>query len=399
MLPVFSSPLVTVYHTGNEVSILNEKIFVKSAIVYKKFTKKFCEICNKTGRFCHYIRMPFFASPQRKIHLRRVVQNLRVIHVQIRGQPLQHEPQKLLRRHGEQVGIAVRYADGAGDGRVGGEAAEAVHGPVQDHRREQADAQPLLHHGEDCVVVLNAVAHLGDDAQRPKGVEHGADAALLHVDQRLALEQREGDAVIGSERVILGEDRHELVPQERDVGQIADHLGIDKGEVDHARADPLGEGGVVAHVEHKMRPGIAVAEFAHEAGEHMLGHAGEGADADLAGLDAAQLPHPVGEVAMVGDQLADERIELLAVGGQADAGAGADQQLQREFVLQRADHLADGGLRIAEGLGGPGEAAQLHDAAERDIAGHDHYLRGRFGYLHHSTFMRDLQGRNLQKHP
>ena len=114
---------------------------------------------------------------------------------------------------------------------------------------------------------------------------------------------------------------------------------------------------------------MAALEGDHPAGKQRAADAGEGADADDAALEPLHFALTTREgIFGVGDGL-DVGKDRFAVGGEVDAFFAAGEQGEAELLLEIFHRLADGALRILDGIGGFGESAVLDDFAKDVVFG------------------------------
>ncbi|MPM93157.1 hypothetical protein SDC9_140293 [bioreactor metagenome] len=95
-----------------------------------------------------------------------------------------------------------------------------------------------------------------------------------------------------------------------------------------------------------------------------MARGGHDAKGQLAARDVIHLGHLSAQQLGLLQNLQSAVIDHLTCVGQLHAPAFAQQQATTEFVLQRLDHLADGGLGHMQGFGRAGEAVLAHDLNE-----------------------------------
>ena len=128
--------------------------------------------------------------------------------------------------------------------------------------------------------------------------------------------------------------------------------------------DPFPDFGIVAQQQFEGDFRVVLAEGADKRRQPVGGDAGEGADADEAGLQAVdgidfalQVPVGFADMPCVGEQ-------PLAFRGEPESSPVAFEKGDVPFFFQIADHAADGGLGMEEFFAGPGEATGFHGGDE-----------------------------------
>jgi hypothetical protein len=97
---------------------------------------------------------------------------------------------------------------------------------------------------------------------------------------------------------------------------------------------------------------------------HVMARGGHDAQGQLAARDVIHLGHlPAQQLGLL-QNLQSAVIDHLAGIGELHAPPLAQQQTATEFIFQRLDHLADGGLGHMQGFGRAGEAVLAHHLNE-----------------------------------
>ncbi|MNT23206.1 hypothetical protein D3C72_1586180 [compost metagenome] len=177
-------------------------------------------------------------------------------------------------------------------------------------------------------------------------------------DDRLAREVFERHALLGRQRVVLGQHQHvlPLVAGQRDqLGVAVERFGgdADLGDlVDHHARHLVGRALVQAHVD--LRVGLAQVGHGHR--QHIARLGVGGGDGEGAAVLRAELFADALEVADLAHDEFDAGDDVLAGFGDAlQALAVAGEDLDAELFLEFDDRLGDAGLRGVERLGRLGE--------------------------------------------
>jgi hypothetical protein len=112
-------------------------------------------------------------------------------------------------------------------------------------------------------------------------------------------------------------------------------------------------------------PGEPLVEAVDEGGQQGGGQGGEGGDAQGARRSGEVAAEVVDGPVVVSDDRPGGAQEFLAGGGGGEAAGGAVEQAGADGLLDEGDGAAQGGLGLAETVGGGGEAAFVGDADDR----------------------------------
>jgi hypothetical protein len=210
-------------------------------------------------------------------------------------------------------------------------------------------------------VVVGAVDDLRRDAAPGPGVlELGLGAPPAGPGDQVQLVEHAEPGVLQARdgAVTAGED-HPGVGEHRDGFHVL--VGLDvvgEGKVQVAAAQRAAGGiWIVGRGEHDLDPGMVVPEDAQRRG-HDLGRRGLGhADPDPHHLAARRLLRVGGHGLDLAERATGPAADRLARGGQPHrcAAARTVEQLLSERRFQRRYLMRQGGLGVAEGLGGPPE--------------------------------------------
>ena len=137
---------------------------------------------------------------------------------------------------------------------------------------------------------------------------------------------------------------------------------VDKANVQPARADHVGNIGIVPLQQLKADARVVLPEGTDHRGQPQGRDARKGADADDAGHKALQILHGGVHQFVLGYRAPDVGEKLFAFGSKRDAVTGAPDQRDGKLRFQRGDHLADSGLGIAQFGSGLPEAAAVQNS-------------------------------------
>jgi len=174
--------------------------------------------------------------------------------------------------------------------------------------------------------------------------------------------------------VVRGEDGEKPVLHQGDAVTIVIKRSADKTDVNGTLSQPLLHVIIVTVEQFKFDTRIELLKTLDEFGQPVDGHAGEGTDAHGARVQPADGgDHLIQLAAGIENAAHDGEHPLTAVSEQ-DSRAAAQEDSKTQFTFQRADHMADAGLGIAERLGGLGQAAQFYYFNEGFVFADTHVL-------------------------
>ena len=241
-------------------------------------------------------------------------------------------------------------------------------GAVAHHQlRQEADAQPLRHHGEDGPILPGDVFHVGADAHLVKRRHDLVVVALLQLDEGLLRQRRHRERVAVGVGVVTGDDDLQFVPMQS-VGLQALHRRQPQETAVHRAVDDPSLDLVIeiAGNYFKLDVGIYLPEALEDAGQPLGGHAGERGDLHQAAVHVLQPLHRLHQGVVGGAQLLNFGQHRPSVRRQHHAAAVAAQQLHAQLVFQRVDGVTDAGLGEAQCLRRLGEAA-AGDCFQKDL--------------------------------
>ena len=183
---------------------------------------------------------------------------------------------------------------------------------------------------------------------------------LFQQHEGLCTQRGNGNLVTAFQRVSLRQNGQKPVLPQRDGIEFRPGRQPQEAAVHPALGDPLLNFRVVPQQQLIVHPGIVLLEGLDDVGHPVNGAAGEGADADHAGLHAVEVVHLHLELPVFCADALGIGQQPGAVGGQADAAAVPLQKGDAPLPLQVADHPADAGLGIVQQFGGFCKAACLH---------------------------------------
>ena len=239
--------------------------------------------------------------------------------------------------------------------------------------RQQADAQPLGHHGKDRSVLPGDILHVGADAHLIKRRHDLVVVALLQLDEGLLRQRGHGERVAIGVGVVTGDDDLQFVPMQgvglqalhrRQTQKAAVHCSVDDPALDlivEVTSDYL-----------KLDVGVHLAEALEDAGQPLGRYAGEGGDLHKAAVHVLQPLHRLHQRVVGGAQLFDLGQHRPSVRRQHHAAAVAAEQHDAQLVFQRVDGVADAGLGKAQRLRRLGKAAARNSFQKDLIFGNTH---------------------------
>ena len=234
---------------------------------------------------------------------------------------------------------------------------------VEHQLLHDADAQPVGHHGQNGLVLLNGVLDLRRDAQR---VEHGLYlivVPLVQQDQGVLLQRLRWEGVGAGQRVSAGDDDLPLILLQKPAVQILFRRGgqADKAAVrlpvEYPVADLIVE---VGGQQLKFDAGVQLLKCLENVGQPLFRHAGEGGDLHQTGFHPSQVGGPLFQLVLHGAHFLKIGHQRPAIRRGGNTAVTADEQGHAQLLLQRADGMADAGLGKAQLPRRRCKAAALH---------------------------------------
>ena len=231
---------------------------------------------------------------------------------------------------------------------------------LQQQLRHDADAQALLHHGDDGVVVLGVKAHVGlhpGGLQSPSGIVVGA---FQQADKGLRLALHQGKAGIALKTAVPGQNGQQPVLHQGDALTVHGAGHVDKADVNAALHEPLLHIVIVPVEQLELHPGVVLLELLQHRRQPVYGHGGEAADAHRAAFQPTDGGGSLGQLLRAVEEVSHRGDQPLSLAGEPHPGPAPLQQGEAQLLLQTVNAVADGGLGAAQGLGRPGQTAGLH---------------------------------------
>ena len=262
-----------------------------------------------------------------------------------------------------------RLGQGTGHQRIGT--------AVEHQLLHNADAQPVGHHGQNGLILLDGVLDLRLQAQRVEHRLYLVVIALIQQDQGVLLQRLRRKGVCAGQRVIAGDDDLPLVPLQEPAVQIFLRRGRQADEaavrlpLQHPVADLVVE---VGGQQLKLDAGVVLLKRFEDVGQPLFRHAGECGHLHKTRLQSPQVGGPLLQLVLHGAHLLKIGHQLPAVCRGRNAAVAADQQGHAQLLLQRADGVTDAGLGKVHLPRRRRKAAALHRFQENLIFCHAHGL-------------------------
>ena len=231
---------------------------------------------------------------------------------------------------------------------------------LQQQLRHDADAQTLLHHGDDSVVILGVKAYVGLHARRLQGPSGVVVGAFQQADKGLCLALHQGEAGVALKAAVPGQNGQQPVLHQGDALTVHGAGHVDKANVNAAFHEPLLHVMIVPVEQFELHPGIVLLELLQHRRQPVHCHRSEAADAHGAALQPPDGGGGLGQLLRAVEEVPHRRDQPLPLAGEPHPGPAPLQQGEAQLLLQTFNAVADGGLGAAQALGRPGQAAILH---------------------------------------